>query len=360
MNLVRVVGARPQFMQAAPLRRRLARRGHAETLVHTGQHYDVSMSRVFFEELGLPAPDVNLGVGSGPHGAQTGRMMEALEAYLVAHPADAVVVDGDTNSTLAGALTAAKLCVPLVHVEAGLRSYDRGMPEEVNRVVADHLGSLLCAPTGRAMSNLADEGLPEAAVLTGDLMYDCFLGYRERSDPQVLADLNVSPGEYFLATVHRADNIDRRQRLDGILSALAELPMPVVFPVHPRSRGPVEEMIEARGSAGSLHLTDPVGYLEMLALEAGARCILTDSGGVQREAYFWRRPSVILRECTEWLELVDSGWSILAGAQRDRILDAVSALEALADSPPESGGEDLFGGGRAADRIIDAMEARLT
>ena len=217
LNLVRVVGARPQFMQAAPLRRQLTARGHREILVHTGQHYDVCMSKVFFDELHLPAPDANLEIGSGPQGAQTGRMMAALEGFLTDRTVDALVVDGDTNSTLAGALVAAKMHLPLVHVESGLRSDDRRMPEEINRVVTDRLANLLCAPTPTAVANLQREGLAEAAVRTGDVLYDCFCRFKPHARRDVLARLGVADGAYYLATVHRAENTDDPARLAGIV-----------------------------------------------------------------------------------------------------------------------------------------------
>jgi len=360
LTLVRVVGTRPQFMQVAPLRRELARRGHRETLVHTGQHYDEAMSRLFFEDLCLEEPDVNLGIGSAGHGEQTGRMMGALEQFLVDNPCDAVVVDGDTNSTLAGALVASKMHIPLVHVEAGLRSSDRTMPEEINRVVTDHISSLLCAPTATAVANLAREGLSEFTVRTGDLMYDCFLSFKGRARREILAQLSVEPGGYFLATVHRAENVDDPGRLQAILGALAALDLPVIFPVHPRTRQRIDGSPARSGNLGALRLVGPVGYLEMLALEAAAKCIFTDSGGVQREAFFWGVPSVVLREVTEWRELLEGGWSVLAGWRRQKILDAYESLDGRYPEVPSQVRDEIFGGGRAAGRVADAIEGLLS
>jgi len=357
-NVVRVVGARPQFMQAKPLTEELLRRGHRQVLVHTGQHYDDPMSRVFFEELGLPEPDVNLDVGSAPQGAQTGRMMEALERFLLESPCDAVIVDGDTNSTLAGALAAAKLHVPVVHVEAGLRSFDQRMPEEINRVVTDHVARVLCAPTPTAVDNLAREGITDGVVQTGDLMYDCFVTFRAQACRHVLEQLNVRERGYFLATVHRADNTDDPDRLGSILDALSRLPAPVVFPVHPRTRPGADAWARQAGGAGALRFIDPVGYLQMVALELQARMIFTDSGGVQREGFFAGIPTVILRDTTEWTEIVASGWSELAGWKTDDILAAHERLSRLdRETPPKAG--NLFGGGGAAGATVDAMESRL-
>ena len=355
MRLIRIVGARPQFMQAAVLRQELDRRGHKEFLVHTGQHYDSRMSQIFFDELEIPAPDVNLEIGSGSHARQTGRMMEAIERVLKAEPCDAIVVDGDTNSTLAGALTAVKLHIPVVHVEAGLRSFDRRMPEEINRIGSDHFSDLNCAPTISAMKQLEAEGLGERSALTGDLLHDCFLHYRDRAKDQILERLGLEPGEYMLCTVHRAGNTDDCDNLKEIVSALCELPKLVVFPVHPRTRPALEQCIGGNGAASRLRITEPVSYLEMLALEMNAHCILTDSGGVQREAFFDGVPSIILRTTTEWVEQLDCGWSILSGHESQRILAAYESLQA--PLPPR---KDIYGPGDAAEKITDAMEERLS
>jgi UDP-GlcNAc3NAcA epimerase len=358
-RLVRIVGARPQFMQAAVLRRELEQRGHQEILVHTGQHYDVQMSDIFFDELGIPTPDINLHIGSTDHGAQTGRMLEAIEAVLLRHRGDAVVVDGDTNSTLAGALTAAKLRLPLVHIEAGLRSFDRRMPEEINRIVTDHVSDLLCAPTETAVANLVREGLGERLVRTGDLMYDCYLAFQSKARQDVLSQLALEPGQYVLATVHRAENTDDAERLWNILEALAALPLQVILPVHPRTQTGVARFISQRQNGQALRPIAPVGYLEMLALERYARSIFTDSGGVQREAFFAGVPAVILRDTSEWQEQVQSGWSILAGWKCVDILAAYEALPVFPYAMPWQLPQEIYGDGQAARRVVDAIESML-
>jgi UDP-N-acetylglucosamine 2-epimerase len=355
MILMRVVGARPQFMQEVMFRREADACGHQEILVHTGQHYDERMSQVFFGELGIPLPDVNLGVGSGGHGHQTGRMLEALDDVIEEYRPGAMVVDGDTNSTLAGALSAAKLHVPVVHVEAGLRSFDRRMPEEVNRIVADHLGTLLCAPTRTAIANLEREGVADRAVLTGDLMYDCFLHFRTSADMRVLEQLELKPGSFLLATVHRAENTDDKERFQGIIRGLCSLPLPVVLPVHPRIRGQLARLLKTLPPSGNLKVIDPVSYLQMLALEQQAQCILTDSGGVQREAFFAGKPSVILRDTTEWREQVESGWSYVAGASSKEIFKGYEVLT----SQTQTEQSDVYGDGQAAAKVIAAIEELL-
>jgi UDP-GlcNAc3NAcA epimerase len=342
-------------MQAAALRRELARRGHREVLVHTGQHYDDAMSRLLFQELELPPPDINLHVGSGGHSEQTGRMLVALEPVLANTPCDVVVVDGDTNSTLAGALAAAKARRPLVHVEAGLRSFDRSMPEEVNRIVADQVGSLLCAPTTGAAENLRREGLADRTVTTGDLMYDCFLYFRGRQRRAAISELGLSPREYLLATVHRPENTEDVDRLESIVRALRRMPMPVIMPVHPRT-APLLAKISIQGR-GNLRAAPPQGYLAMLALIQHARAVLTDSGGVQREAFFAGVPSVVLREMSEWREQTQTRWSVIGGWQTDRICEAVAAMVDGWSEPPVDVAA-IYGGGWAAERIVDAIEER--
>jgi len=356
LTLVRIVGTRPQFMQAAILRQEFTRRGHTEILVHTGQHYDDQLSKVFFDDLGLPAPDINMGIGSASHGAQTGRMLEALERLLQHHSCHAVVVDGDTNSTLAGALAAAKLHIPLVHVEAGLRSFDRVMPEEINRTVTDHLADLLCAPTQTAVANLAREGLAARVVCTGDLMYDCFLAFWPKARAEVIMRLGLESEGYFLATVHRAENTINLARFYSILEGLAALPLPVVFPVHPRTRQSVEQFARDNGGLGALCLHAPVGYLEMLALERYAQCIFTDSGGVQREAFFAGVPSVIIRNTTEWVEQVSNGWSVLVRGGGYDILAAYKTIQSHPRGRHPALCEAIYGDGQAASRVADAIE----
>ena len=353
MKVLTVVGARPQFIKLAPVSRYL-RRWHREVLVHTGQHYDDNLSEVFFRELEIPAPDYNLGVGSGTQGRQTGEMMIRLEEVLEREAPQAAIVYGDTNSTLAGALVAAKRHVPLLHVEAGLRSGNRAMPEELNRVLTDHVSDILCCPTETALRNLAREGLIRGAHLTGDVMYDAVLHNagiaRQRSG--ILARLGLEVKGYLLATIHRAENTDDPARLRGIVAALNALPGPIALPLHPRTR----KVLAQQGLALAAHVLvlEPVGYLDMLALEMNARLILTDSGGVQKEAYFLAVPCVTLRDETEWVETVEAGWNTLAGAETQRILAAASASGA-APRAPAAGGATLFGDGRAHVKIVDLL-----
>ncbi len=343
MKVASIVGARPQFIKCAPVSREL-RKEDREVLIHTGQHYDHGMSGVFFEELGIPKPDYNLGIGSGTHGRQTGAMLAAIEDVLDGERPDAVLVYGDTNSTLAGALAAAKLNIPVAHVEAGLRSFDRRMPEEVNRVLTDHCSEILFCPTETAVSNLAAEGIRNGVFLVGDVMVDAMNYNRgvaeERS--RILEDVGVEPGDYLAVTVHRPSNTDSRESMAAILGALGEAGRPVVFPVHPRTRKFLGEYGLLGKIPGNVILTEPLGYLDMIRLMAHAEKILTDSGGIQKEAYLLGVPCITLRENTEWVETVESGWNVLVGAKRDRILDAVRHFSPLARQ------KNLFGEGNAS------------
>lgn len=337
MRICTVVGARPQFVKAAVVSHALAEAGIAEVLVHTGQHYDEEMSRVFFDELQIPPPAANLEVGSGTHAVQTAGMMIALERFLVATPADAVLVYGDTNSTLAAALVAAKANVPLVHVEAGLRSFNRAMPEEVNRIVTDRLSSMLFAPTQTAMEHLAAEGLAEGSHRTGDVMLDATRRFGAVARDRIrLTDVlgGEVPDIYYAATVHRAENTDDRARLDAIFRALGSLKAPVFLPLHPRTAAVLGDWTPPR----AVRLLPPLGYLAMLRLIGGARCVLTDSGGLQKEAYWLGTPCVTLRGETEWVETLHEGRNRLVDADVDRIVEAVA-------SAPEPGFvSDGFGG----------------
>jgi UDP-GlcNAc3NAcA epimerase len=352
MEIVTVVGARPQLIKALPVSAALRAAGHAELVVHTGQHYDYAMSQVFFDELGLAPPEVNLGVGSGPHGAQTAAMLAGIEAVLSERRPAWLLVYGDTNSTLAGALAAAKLGVPVAHVEAGLRSFKRAMPEEVNRVVTDHLATLLLCPSETAVANLAREGISAGVHLVGDVMADALLMTAERARRQAgtLGRLGLTAKGYLLATVHRAENTDDPARLRGILAAFEALAEPLVFPAHPRTR----KLLAGMGYAPPAHvrLIDPVGYPDMVALEEGARIILTDSGGIQKEAYWLGVPCVTLRDETEWVETVAAGWNTLAGADAGRIVAAARALAAPAERPPLYGGD-----GRAGQRVAQIISS---
>lgn len=351
MKIISVVGARPEFIQAAPVSRALRARGHQELLVHTGQHYDYRMSRVFFEHLNLPEADVNLEVGSGGHGQQTGEMLIRMERVLLDHKPDLVIVRGDTNSTLVGALAAGKLHIPLVHIEAGERSYNKRMPEEINRLIADRLADTLFCVTRTAVEHLAEEGIINGVHFSGDVMLDALQQNlpiaRQRS--VIVSRIGLCPDYFLLATVHRAGNTDHPDNLRGIIQAFNAIREPIIFPVHPRTRQAIEQL----GLAFAPHVLpiEPVGYLDMLALESSARAILTDSGGVQREAYFLSKPCITLREETELIETVQVGWNRLVGARPDRILAAARDFVPPTDHPP------LFGDGHAADYIAEVIGA---
>ena len=354
MKVVTVIGARPQFIKAAPVCQALRAAGHTEYLVHTGQHYDYGMSQVFFDELGIPQPDVNLAIGSGSHGRQTGEMLIRLEEVLLAQRPDWVLVYGDTNSTLAGALAAVKLRIPAAHVEAGLRSFNREMPEEHNRVLTDHIADLLFCPTETAVDNLRHEGIVRGVHLVGDTMYDAVLRFAEAAQQHstILARLGLRPKGYLLATVHRPYNTDDPANLRSILAAFAALEEPVIFPVHPRTRKKIAELGLASddGPAANPRLIEPVGYGDMLALEQNARLILTDSGGIQKEAYWLGVPCVTLRSETEWVETVAAGWNVVVGADRERIVAAVRSFVPPAERPL------VCGDGRAAAQIVSILE----
>jgi UDP-N-acetylglucosamine 2-epimerase (non-hydrolysing)/UDP-GlcNAc3NAcA epimerase len=352
MRITSVIGNRPQFIKAAAVSRRL-REHQDETLVHTGQHYDDEMSRVFFEELGVPAPDVQLGIGSGTNVAQTARMLAALEPVLADSRPDLVLVYGDTNSTLAAALAAAQAQMPLAHVEAGMRSFDRAMPEETNRVLADHVSSLLFCSTNTAVRNLQNESAAGEVHLVGDVMADVSLAFApiaaERS--KALEEAGVEPGRYLLVTAHRAGNVDVPKRLEKLVSLVERLDGEVVFPLHPRTAKRLDEN-DLRGRLESAAtVTSPLGYLDFLELTRNARAVLTDSGGVQKEAYLLETPCVTLRDTTEWVETVEAGWNVLVD------LDADAALRALERSVPTGARPDLYGGGRAGERICDVLDS---
>jgi UDP-N-acetylglucosamine 2-epimerase len=357
VKLITVLGARPQFVKAAPVSAALRRAGHQERLVHTGQHYDPALSEVFFSELDLPRPQVNLGIGSGSHGSQTGRMLAALDELLQRERPDWVVVHGDTNSTLAGALCAAKLGLRLAHLEAGLRCHHRGMPEEINRLVADHCADLLLCPTETAMRNLEREGLGARSVLVGDPMLDVLReGLARAPDAGAsLARLGLAPGGYLLVTIHRPATADHDPALRAVLLAVAGLDLPALFPVHPRTRPRLDRLVAELGLAagGRLHLVEPVGYLEMLTLERHARAILTDSGGVQKEAFFQGVPCVTLRSETEWPETLAGGWNLLAPAEPEAL---GAALRRQTGARPEPVRSAAFGDGHAAQAIVAALE----
>jgi UDP-N-acetylglucosamine 2-epimerase len=348
LNILSVIGTRPQYIKAAAVSRVL-RQHHREVLVDTGQHYDVNMSEVFVQELEMPPPDHNLGVGSGSHAEQTARIMLALEPLAVSTAPDVMLVYGDTNSTLGGALVAAKLGLRLAHAEAGLRSFNRRMPEEINRVLTDSCSDLLFCPTQSAVDNLRAEGIREGVHNVGDVMLETLQRFLPRAseNSEVLARLNLESNPYVMVTLHRPATVDDPRTLALILGALAQLEERVVFPVHPRTRASLLEL-DYR-PASNVTLIEPVGYLDMLVLESNAHQIITDSGGVQKEAYILGVPCVTCRAETEWTETVETGWNVLAGSDPGRILDAVLRPPPGGDRPP------LFGDGHAAERIVELL-----
>lgn len=351
-KILTIVGARPQFIKAAAVSRALAN-GYAsqltEVIVHTGQHYDGNMSQVFFDELGIPEPRYNLEISGGGHGEMTGRMLTGVERVMHEERPDVVLIYGDTNSTLAGALAAAKLHIPIAHVEAGLRSFNMRMPEEINRIVADRVSTLLFCPTETAVQNLANEGIVKGVSNVGDVMYDVSLFYskiaRERST--AMQTLQLTEGDYVLATCHRAENTDDTQRMRSIATALGALAkdIPVVLPLHPRTN----QILAKSGLTevlGDVKVIEPLSFLDMIRLEQSAKVILTDSGGVQKEAFFFGVPCVTMRDETEWVETVTSGWNALVGADGERLLKAVNCAAVPTERPA------AYGDGRAADKIL--------
>ena len=376
VKVATVVGARPQFIKAAMVSRAFAHMQSQacgkstvehgflqEIIIHTGQHYDANMSQVFFNDLGLPAPQYNLSVGSSTHGKQTGLMLMRLEEVLLQECPDAVLTYGDTNSTLAGAIAASKLHLPLVHVEAGLRSFNKAMPEEINRILTDHVSDILCCPTHTAVQNLQAEGITTHVYQVGDVMYDAALYFSAVAEQKssILQDHSIIE-PFYLATIHRQENTDDPERLAEILAALSALDAPVVFPVHPRT----EKVLRGAGSQiasndnGRVICMSPVSFLDMLVLEKHARVILTDSGGVQKEAFFFNVPCVTLRDETEWVETVAAGMNILAGANKEHIINAVEHFCA----PRSHGGQALqgrqpFGDGKAAVKIAELLRRLL-
>jgi UDP-GlcNAc3NAcA epimerase len=350
MRIVTVVGNRPQFVKAAAVSRLLRERAD-ELIVHTGQHYDDELSRVFFEELSVPAPDRELDAGGGTNTAQTARILAALEPVLEELSPSLVLVYGDTNSTLAGALAASQAGIPTGHVEAGMRSFDRSMPEELNRVLTDHASELLLCSTETAMLNLEREGVRGESHLVGDVMADVSLAFRDIAEErsEILDQLGLEPRSYLAVTAHRAGNVDRPERLEALVSLLEALPAPVVLPLHPRTR----ERLTAAGlmdRLSEIKVVSPLGYLDFMKLARHARAVLTDSGGVQKEAYLLGVPCVTLRDTTEWVETVEAGWNTLVD------LDPAAALAALERRPPEDRPE-LYGGGHAAERVCEVLAA---
>jgi UDP-N-acetylglucosamine 2-epimerase (non-hydrolysing)/UDP-GlcNAc3NAcA epimerase len=347
-----VIGNRPQFIKAAAVSPRL-RDGDTEILVHTGQHFDDTLSAVFFEELGLPAPDRELAIALGSNTSQTARMLAALEPVIAEVAPDVLLVYGDTNSTLAGALAGAQSGVPVAHVEAGMRSFDRSMPEELNRVLADHVSSLLLCSSSVSAENLRAERVAGEIEIVGDVMVDVALAVqpRARAEVSLVARRGVAPGAYVLVTAHRAGNVDDGERLEALVELLLAIPAPVVFPVHPRTHARLRET-GLIGRLGGLVLTPPLGYVETMALLCNARALLTDSGGLQKEAYLAGVPCITMRSSTEWTETIDVGWNVLVDLDRD------AALAALARTPPAKRPQ-LYGDGSAGERIAAALRLRF-
>lgn len=366
MKLLTIVGARPQFIKAAVVSRAIASYNQSasnridEILVHTGQHYDLNMSDIFFEEMDIPKPHYNLGVGSGNHGEQTGRMLIELEKLLIKEKPDMVLVYGDTNSTLAGALAASKLHIPIAHVEAGLRSFNRDMPEEINRIFTDHVSDILFCPTDTAVENLKNEGIPSKnikskVIKTGDVMLDAAAYYSKISSDKWLKENNLNAGNFILATVHRAENTDSAERLSNIIDALTKLSddyYQVVFPMHPRTKNIIasNEKIKNKLENSSIKVVQPIGYIDMITAEKNCRLIMTDSGGMQKEAFFHKKLCITLRTETEWVELVDSGWNRLTSLDSDKIIDSVEHMLKVDSS--KLAYLDLFGDGRAGEQIV--------
>lgn len=352
MKIISIVGARPQFIKLAPLSSEL-RKSHQEIIIHTGQHYDRNMSDIFFDALHIPEPDYNLNIHSNSHGIQTGRMLSEIEGLLMQIKPDVVIVFGDTNSTLAGALAAAKLHIPVAHVEAGMRSFNKSMPEEINRIVTDHLADILLCSSRQSAAWLANENIKTGITIVGDLMIDALIKYLATApdDKDVLSKFRIEPHSYSLATIHRAENTDQPKNLKNILLGLSRSAQPILLPLHPRSRKVItQEHFQDTITGSNILIVDPVPYHEMLILEKNAQLILTDSGGMQKEAYFFKVPCITLRTETEWVETLQAGWNTLAAADADRI----ASLIAHPPTPKNHGA--LYGSGNAAQLIVEAIE----
>jgi len=372
-KLLSIIGVRPQFVKAAMVcaaverfNRQLPEQERIEhVLLNTGQHYDFEMADVFFQQLPLPAPDFNLDVGSGTHGAQTAAMLEKIERILLLHRPDCAVVYGDTNSTLAAALAAAKVHVPVAHIESGLRSFNRHMPEEINRIVADHVSTILLCPTEAAVQQLDREGITQNVYFTGDVMLDAVFTFSPLAtiSSNALPTLGVEPKQYILTTIHRAENTDSPHRLQQLVETLCRLERPTVFSMHPRLRAKLEHQAEYRElqeklvRAPHLKITPPLSYLDMLHLEANARLVMTDSGGVQKETFFAGTPCLTLRDETEWSETLEGGWNRVVGTSPQVILPLVESLwSGNGATPPSKPKLSAFGNGRAADNILEILQ----
>jgi len=351
MKTVSIVGARPQFIKGAILSGELEKLGE-HLLINTGQHYDINMAEIFFEEFRIRA-DYNLKIGSGSHGVQTAHMLEAIERLLTKICPDVAIVYGDTNTTLAGALAAAKLHIPVAHVEAGLRSYNRLMPEEVNRVVSDHISDILFAPTNYAMKILMSEGLGERAHMVGDVMIQLIRRHMDKLSKKSLDKFDVSPEQYILCTLHRPENVDVKENLRNILKGLTDSGKKIVFPIHPRTKRRIREFYLSRDVGKNIHVIDPVGYIDMLTLMKYSEMVCTDSGGVQKEAFALRRPCVTARTETEWIETVDAGWNVIVGTNPARIAKVLSSFK------PKTRWKDVYSIPNPSERICEVLEARI-
>lgn len=349
MKIVTVIGARPQFIKAAAVSVKLREKNN-EVIIHTGQHYDKNMSDIFFSELGIPIPDYNLNVGSGEHGYQTGNMLIKIEEILMAEKPDCVLVYGDTNSTFAGALAASKMLIPVAHIEAGLRSFNMKMPEEQNRILTDHIASYLFAPTNTAVDNLSMEGIFKNVYNSGDVMYDAVLHFSKIAVKRssILSDNRLESNKYILSTIHRAENTNDVKRLKNIIEAFNESRELIVLPLHPRTRKYIEDY--SLNFEENVKVIDPVGYIDMLMLELNSKKIVTDSGGIQKEAFFIGKACITLRDETEWIETVKNGWNTLTGADKSRIIDAIVSFN------PTTERLDYFGNGDATDKIVNILE----
>ncbi len=358
-KLVTIIGARPQFIKASIVSKKIRDAGLKEIVIHTGQHYDINMSDVFFKELEMAEPDYRLDIGSGSHGEQTGRMLIEIEKALLKENPDLVLVYGDTNSTLAGALAASKLNIPVGHVEAGLRSFNRRMPEELNRLLTDHLSELLFVPTETAVKNLEREGITDNVHKIGDVMFDLALLIREMNEhrtDEILGKHGLTAGGYILVTIHRADNTDVEENLKNIWEALLQLAesYTIFFPAHPRTRKYLSQYgLISEKPPDNLILSEPISYVEMILLESGARLIITDSGGVQKESYFFRKPAVVARNETEWIELAEAGWTVLAGADTAKIVQTALALCAKG---VQAEWKPFYGEGDASVKIVGFLD----
>ena len=348
MKILTVVGARPQFIKAAAVSN-IIRKEHEEILVHTGQHYDENMSKIFFEELKIPKPEYNLEVGSGGHGTQTGIMLMKLEELYLKEKPDLVMVYGDTNSTFAGALCASKLLIPVAHIEAGLRSFNMNMPEEQNRILTDHISKYLLVPTTSAVKNLKMEGITKGVHNVGDVMYDATLNFTELSKEKskIMHKLNLSEEEFILTTIHRAENTNDINRLRNIIEALNESGQKIILPLHPRTKKYMDDYGLTFNS--NIKIIDPVGYLDMISLEMHCKKIVTDSGGVQKEAFFMNKPCITMRDETEWVETVENGWNIVVGTNKSKILDGI------VNFIPNKVQTNIFGDGHAAEKILEII-----